>query len=120
MLLRLGAPGAGRDRRGAERRPGDVSAPEACNLSVAVSCVWLLLVYRCSRRPLWAPAAREGYTARRSYRMTTGTVKWFNAEKGFGFIAVDGDGPDVFVHYSAIQSNGFGEPKGSQGVRFHR
>lgn len=39
--------------------------------------------------------------------MAQGTVKWFNAEKGFGFIEQDGDGPDVFVHYSEIQSNGF-------------
>ena len=50
--------------------------------------------------------------------MSTGPVKWFNAEKGFGFIAVDGDGPDVFVHYSAIQANGFRELQESQRVEF--
>jgi CspA family cold shock protein len=36
-----------------------------------------------------------------------GTVRWFNSERGFGYIAPDGGGPDVYVHYSAIQMNGY-------------
>jgi cold shock protein len=38
--------------------------------------------------------------------MAQGTVKWFNDDKGYGFIAVEGGGPDVFVHFSAITGNG--------------
>jgi cold shock protein len=50
--------------------------------------------------------------------MATGTVKWFNPEKGFGFIEQDGGGPDVFVHYSAIASTGYRELSEGQKVQF--
>ncbi|MEU1534947.1 cold-shock protein [Streptomyces fagopyri] len=50
--------------------------------------------------------------------MATGTVKWFNAEKGFGFIEQEGGGPDVFVHYSAINANGFRSLEENQAVAF--
>ncbi|WP_327281919.1 MULTISPECIES: cold-shock protein [unclassified Streptomyces] len=50
--------------------------------------------------------------------MATGTVKWFNSEKGFGFIQQDGGGPDVFVHFSAIQTTGFKELAEGAAVEF--
>lgn len=50
--------------------------------------------------------------------MATGTVKWFNADKGFGFIAQDGGGSDVFVHFSAIAGTGFKELSEGQKVKF--
>ena len=50
--------------------------------------------------------------------MAQGTVKWFNAEKGFGFIAQEDGGDDVFVHYSAIQSQGYKSLDENQKVEF--
>lgn len=50
--------------------------------------------------------------------MTVGTVKWFNTEKGFGFIAPEDGSADVFVHFSAIQSQGFKELQENDRVEF--
>ena len=50
--------------------------------------------------------------------MATGTVKWFNAEKGFGFIAPEDGSADVFVHFSAIQGSGYRSLEENQQVSF--
>jgi CspA family cold shock protein len=50
--------------------------------------------------------------------MSTGTVKWFNDSKGFGFITPDEGGDDLFAHFSAIQSNGFKTLAEGQKVSF--
>jgi len=50
--------------------------------------------------------------------MATGIVKWFNAEKGYGFITQDDGGPDVFVHFSAIAGEGYRNLEEGQKVEF--
>jgi len=50
--------------------------------------------------------------------MATGKIKWFNAQKGFGFIADDGGGEDVFVHFSAVKMDGYKSLKEGQAVTF--
>jgi CspA family cold shock protein len=63
-------------------------------------------------------SGRVLHTERVTPDMAQGTVKWFNAEKGFGFIAQDGGGPDVFVHYSAIDVQGYRSLDEAQRVEF--
>ncbi|WP_250008167.1 cold-shock protein [Actinoplanes sp. M2I2] len=50
--------------------------------------------------------------------MTEGTVKWFNGDKGFGFITPDGGGADVFAHFSAIATSGYRSLEENQRVEF--
>ena len=50
--------------------------------------------------------------------MATGTVKWFNSEKGFGFIAPDDGSADVFAHYSAIEAKGYRSLEENQRVEY--
>jgi CspA family cold shock protein len=50
--------------------------------------------------------------------MAQGTVKWFNSEKGFGFIAPEDGSPDVFVHYSEIQGSGYRSLEENQRVQY--
>ena len=61
--------------------------------------------------------ARSRTASRGSKALATGSVKWFNAEKGYGFISRE-DGPDVFVHFSAIQGSGYRTLEEGQRVEF--
>jgi CspA family cold shock protein len=63
-------------------------------------------------------SARLLFFAGREEGMATGTVKWFNDAKGYGFITPDDGGEDLFAHFSAIQMNGFKTLKEGQKVQF--
>ena len=64
------------------------------------------------------PGRSRGPKSKRNDTMATGTVKWFNSEKGFGFIAPDDGGADLFAHYTAIAASGYKELTENQKVEF--
>jgi cold shock protein len=78
------------------------------------------VLHRAAGDTFRAPGGAVPLGSRRTWRsrMPQGTVKWFNAEKGYGFIATDDNGPDVFVHYSAIEADGFRTLEENQRVSF--
>jgi CspA family cold shock protein len=59
-----------------------------------------------------------GPVGSREFKMAKGTVKWFNADKGFGFISPDGGGEDLFVHHSEIKTSGYASLDEGQKVEF--
>ena len=59
-----------------------------------------------------------GSATGKEYKVATGTVKWFNATKGFGFITPDDGSEDLFVHYSEIKSEGYASLDENQKVEF--
>jgi CspA family cold shock protein len=65
-----------------------------------------------------AAISRRRITDKDFRHMATGTVKWFNADKGFGFIAPDDGTADVFVHFSAIATSGYRSLNENQKVEF--
>ncbi|GIG27918.1 hypothetical protein Cma02nite_05180 [Cellulomonas marina] len=73
-------------------------------------------VRHCGTPWTWGP--RRHRQDEKDRDMAQGAVKWFNAEKGYGFIAQDGGGADVFVHYSAIDSQGYRSLDEGQRVEF--
>jgi CspA family cold shock protein len=79
---------------------------------------WLPPHVRCRARLAYVGVARQRRDRHTEEKMAEGTVKWFNGEKGFGFITPDGGGKDVFVHYSAIQSSGYKSLDEGQRVSF--
>jgi CspA family cold shock protein len=95
----------------------DVAAAVPARLIGRVKFRRLSEVWR-SYRPGAPNAVHRTQKKRKDREMPQGTVKWFNAEKGFGFIAPEDGSADVFVHYTEIQGSGFRTLEENQKVEF--
>jgi CspA family cold shock protein len=87
-----------------------------CRRNLPPRCQYITLARAPSGSWLVGKAANEGKKVKGS--MPVGTVKWFSAEKGYGFITPDEGGKDVFVHYSAIQADGYRSLNEGQKVEY--
>lgn len=77
----------------------------------------LLFLKSRNRQPVETPVAKHVFS-KKGCPMPTGTVKWFNTQKGFGFIAPDQGGADAFVHISAVERAGLRELREGQKLDF--
>jgi cold shock CspA family protein len=93
-----------------------VAASVTRTVSTPAGITRLIRPLRTRRRG--TPGRTHGPKSKRKDTMATGTVKWFNSEKGFGFIAPDDGGADLFAHFSAITGNGYKELNENQKVEF--
>jgi CspA family cold shock protein len=88
-------------------------------VAARISYSWFSVRWTSEQVDVFSTAGAQCPSAKpKEMNMAQGTVKWFNADKGFGFIAQDGGGEDVFVHFSAIQSNGYKSLDENQKVEY--
>src|SRR4051794_35019554 len=100
------------------RRDNDRFPPKSsCRLSYQ-ACPIPRIVRRSGMPGLRGPAVRYCFLISRRRRMAKGTVKWFNATKGFGFIQPSSGGKDVFVHISAVEKAGLSSLNEGQTVEY--
>lgn len=105
---------------------GIVETRELAHAAVAASLTRQAPLPARSARPIrplrtirrGTPGRSGGPNNKRKDTMASGTVKWFNSEKGYGFIAPDDGSADLFAHYSAITGNGFKELRETQKVEY--
>jgi cold shock protein len=101
-------------------RAQDQSSSEVRSPSLAAQAVpkWPFNSYLDHHARMRRPVSRRTQVEKGSQTMATGTVKWFNDSKGFGFITPDDGGKDLFAHHTSIQMDGYKSLKEGQKVSF--